>query len=339
VLTGLVATALNLQTRASTFQKTAGGASVSVESEPGKNFSLCLAFRVPPTLAPWQAHLVEHVLVAGKDGTLPARLQTYDIRIQGITTRNQLNIVMDGPSSEVQAAIVALGEILDNRTPTDLTREIAVLREERALRPLRDQAADEAYASVPIGPLFPGEDAPAPEKPTEGLLVQSGTAVALVCDADTRGLADRLLKSLATLPSGPRSWPEIKLQPVVRTPKAVAIRIGPAGTPGMLAGSAAALALVGRLGGVGVFDPEGAPGYAVLISEPPSAQAIDDAVAAAPQVAKFLTSTWTTDNSSWVRFKAASMLAGLRIKRSDLTGLASDLRPSDYAAALEPLRS
>lgn len=339
VLTGLIAAAVTLQTRSSTFTKTPGGASVSVESEPGKRFTLCLAFRVPSGMPPWQAHLAEHVLIGGKDGTLAARLQTYDVRIQGITTRSQACVIMDGPATEIQAAVLALQEVVGTPEPVDPAKEINVLKEEAALRPFTDLATNGVYATASIGPLYPGDTDTAPSGWLTPLLAQPGAAAAAVVDGDAKPLADSLAKVLAALPKGSTAATTSKLPPSTQTNQAVALRIGPAGTPGFLAGAAFAVALSGRVGGECVVDLNCEPSFAVVTGDRPNAKQIETALVAAPFVAQRLADHWCGDPFTWVQLKAASMLAGLRLKRSELAGLAKDLRPDDYANAAEALRS
>lgn len=339
MLTGLLAAALTLQTRSSTFLKTPGGASVSVESEPGKTFALCLAFRVPSGMAPWHAHLAEHLLIAGKDGTLPARLQTYDIRIQGVTTRSQACVIMDGPAAEAPAAILALQEILGTPEPADVSRETGILNEEGALRPPSDEVANQVYGSIGVGTLYPGENEVPPSGWLNALKTQSGVAVACVLDGQDKPTAEALAKALAQLPEAAVKPGEAKLNPTISTPKAVAIKVGPAGTPSFVAGAAFAVALSGRTGGEAIIDLDCKSAYAIISGDKPTPRNLEDALAAAPSVARILADHWTADPPTWVQFKAASLLAGLRVRRSDVVGLARDLRPAEYAAAADSLRS
>ncbi|MFX6838649.1 hypothetical protein ABTH46_20140, partial [Acinetobacter baumannii] len=76
-----------------------------------------------------------------------------------------------------------------------------------------------------------------------------------------------LTKTLSSLPAGPIKWPETKIPPLATTERAVGLRMGPAGTPGMLAAAAAAAAVSGRQGTECVIDIQATPGYAVILGE------------------------------------------------------------------------
>ena len=343
MLTGSLAfAAIAAQARQTIFQKTPAGGLVSVEQAPGGRFALCFTFRLPKSAEPWQGHLAEHLLISGKDGTLAARLQAYDISAQGFTTRNQVSIVLEGPSPSVMAATIAMAEMFEIGAvpPATATHELAVLLQEKALRPSYQKDLVEIWeATAHRGSIDPTDTPVAPEGTPKALLSQVGSAFSVVADGDPKPIAEALLKLELTLPAGPQEWPDPEIGQSGSSEGAAGVRVGPIGTPTNLSGAAVTYAVGGYLSGLSVFDIDSGPSYAFVIGDKSALKSTvrQETLDRAPTYARQLVDNWTSDPILWVRVKASSLLAGERIKKSELADLPTALRPEDYAAAFDRL--
>ena len=336
-------TLLAAQARQTIFEKSAAGGLVSVESAPGGRFALCLSFRIPLTVEPWQGHLAEHLLMAGKDGTLTARLQAYDISAQGYTTRNQVSLILEGPSGAVNEAVIAVGEMCEVRSfaVPALVHETKILREEQSLRPSYQADLDAIWLLAGgRGALFPAETGEAPAELPKSLVQQGGAACAAVLDGDTKPVVDALLALMTRWPAGPKSWTDPKIEPNGSNESMVVVKVGPVGTPSMLAGAAAGFSLSSLVGpGTVVIDLDCGPSLVAVVAEKRllNSGVLNQAAQGAPSFAKKLADSWTGDPGTWVRVKAVSLLAGERLRKSDIANIVEVLQPEDYAAALEKL--
>lgn len=116
------------------------GATVLVERMPkAKTISvqLFLSFRGFPETPETHGrrHLLEHLILKGRDGTLARRLETKGMFLDADTFRDAMRIQIDGPSSELATALGAVSEILQGARfdAATLVKETGVLAQEIAL--------------------------------------------------------------------------------------------------------------------------------------------------------------------------------------------------------------
>ncbi len=104
-------------------------------------------------------HLLEHLVVKGRDRGLDRRLESKGVSLSAWTTRDALNVVISGPAEALSLAMSAMEEVLSpgGFTQEEIAKEIKIMAEEKLLhapeRPLVDAAWEAVYGQEGLSPF------------------------------------------------------------------------------------------------------------------------------------------------------------------------------------------
>jgi len=104
-------------------------------------------------------HLLEHLVLKGKDRKLDLRMESQGLLFTGKTHRDAMQIAFECPPDALPKALAALTEILEpiEVTPDEIAREVRIIGEEIALMPdtmkLSATGWSAAYAKAGLDPV------------------------------------------------------------------------------------------------------------------------------------------------------------------------------------------
>lgn len=104
-------------------------------------------------------HLLEHLVVKGRDRALDRKLESQGLSLSAWTTRDALNVVISGPTGALPLAMASIDEVLNpgGFTQDEINKELKIMAEEKLLhapdRPLVDAAWEAVYGQEGLSPF------------------------------------------------------------------------------------------------------------------------------------------------------------------------------------------